>query len=262
MLKRLKRSVGGWVAGLAIMLLGSANAFSEDWWAETSDLKNFSATVTFATDYVFRGISQTDNKPAVQGSFDYKHPIGLYAGIWGSNVDDYVSKGNIELDFYGGYGVELLPSLNLDASVIYYYYPGGGSDPEKDYVEGHLGLDYTFKDLPLGPKIAGGYNYSPDFFGEDGDGHYFSGRLDLSLPFEFTLYGLVGYQWVEGDQSTGNGNGDNGDDGYDYTHWRIGVSRPLLGFVLDLSYQDTDNANFLGRSIADERVVFAVSRTF
>jgi uncharacterized protein (TIGR02001 family) len=262
MLKKMKHSLGGWVVASSILLLGSANALSEDAWTEATDPKNFSATLAFATDYVFRGVSQTDNKPAVQGSFDYKHPIGLYGGIWGSNVDDYVSKGNIELDFYGGYGVELLPSLNLDASVIYYYYPGGGSDPEKDYLEGHLGLDYTFKDLPLSPKIAGGYNYSPDFFGEDGDGHYFSGRLDLSLPFEFTLYGLIGYQWVEGDKSTGNGNGENGEDGYDYTHWRIGISRPVLGFVLDLSYQDTDSANYLGPDIADERVVFTVSRTF
>jgi hypothetical protein len=39
------------------------------------------------------------------------------------------------------------------------------------------------------------------------------------------MKGLIGYQWVEGDKSTGNGNGDHGDDGYDYTHWRIGISR-------------------------------------
>jgi len=64
-----------------------------------------------------------------KGSIDYKHPLGFYVGIWGSNVDDYVSKGNIEMDFYGGYGIELFPSLNLDASVIYYYYPGDGHDP-------------------------------------------------------------------------------------------------------------------------------------
>ena len=67
--------------GLLVYALGITNAKSEDWWTEATAPKNFSATLTFATDYLFRGVSQTDNKPAVQGSFDYKHPIGAYLGI-------------------------------------------------------------------------------------------------------------------------------------------------------------------------------------
>ena len=47
-----------------------------------------SANVTFTTDYVFRGISQTDEKFAVQGGFDWSsEPTGIYAGAWASNVD-------------------------------------------------------------------------------------------------------------------------------------------------------------------------------
>jgi uncharacterized protein (TIGR02001 family) len=261
-MKKLKVLVLILVAGVMVMLMAGPKAFSDDTWTEAVDPKNFSATLTFATDYVSRGVSQTDNKPAVQGSFDYKHPIGVYLGIWGSNVDDYVSKGNVELDIYGGYGRELFTNLNMDVALFYYYYPGSGDDPKLNYWESHLCLDYTFKELPLSPKINGGYNYSPDYYGQDGDAHYGSGRLDLSLPFELTLSGLVGYQWVEGDRTYGHGNGDNGHNGYDYVHWRIGISRPLLGFVLDLSYNDTNNANFLGKQIADERIVFSVSRTF
>ncbi|MCU0560091.1 MAG: TorF family putative porin [Desulfobacterales bacterium] len=258
-----KRLVAAVVIACSLSLaLAATPVGAEDGWRQTTNPENFSATLTFATDYVFRGVSQTDNKPAVQGSFDYKHPIGVFAGLWGSNVDDYVSKGNVELDLYGGYGLEPLPGLNLQAALIYYYYPGSGSDPRKSYVEGRLGADYTFKALSLSPKISAGCNYSPDFFGEDGDGHYTSGRVDLSLPFEFTLYGLIGYQWVEGDQSSGKGAGENGNDGFDYTHWQVGLSRALLGFTLDLSYQDTDEAAFLGKDIADERLVFSVSRTF
>lgn len=246
-----------------VVLLSAATApRAADFWEEAVDAKNFSATLAFASDYVFRGVSQTDNKPAVQGSFDYKHPSGLYLGVWGSNVDEAVSRGNIEIDFYGGWGITVWERVSLDASLIYYFYPGSGDDPQKDFLEGHLGLELSLKELPLGPKIGFGYNYSPDFFGEDGDGHYLSARLDLALPYEFTLYGLVGYQWVEGDRSTGKGAGENGGDGYDYFHWRIGVMRPLLGFQLDLSYQDTDSAQFLGRDTADERIVFSVSRTF
>lgn len=262
MIRKLKQAAWGCVAGVSILVLVGVSAHAEDWWTEASNPKNFSATVTFATDYVFRGVSQTDNKPAVQGSFDYKHPSGAYAGLWGSNVDDSISKGNIELDFYGGYGFELFSNFNLDASIIYYYYPGDGHDPKKSYLEGHLGADYTFKDLPLEPKLGVGYNYSPDFFGEDGDAHWVSGRVDLALPWEFTLYGLLGYQWVEGDKTTGDHQGDHGGNGYDYMTWRIGVTRPLLGFTLELFYSDTDNAAFLGKDIADERLVFQVSRTF
>ena len=248
-MKKWKMSILGVAAGVMVLLMGGSKAFSEDgWWAEATEPKNFSATLTFATDYLFRGVSQTDNKPAVQGSFDYKHPIGAYLGIWGSNVDDYVSKGNVELDVYGGYGRELFTDLNMDVSLIYYYYPSSGDDPRKSYGEGHLGLDYTFKELPLSPKLIGGYNYSPNFFGQDGDAHYGSGRLELSLPFELTLSGLVGYQWVEGNQTTGKGNGDNGHDGYDYTHWRIGVSRPLLGLCPGPELQRHEQCQFPGQA--------------
>ena len=172
MLHGMKLAACGAVAGLAILLLSGVNARCEDekdWWATATDPKNFSATVTFTTDYVLRGISQTDSKPAVQGSLDYKHPSGAYVGIWGSNVDDSISKGDLELDIYGGYTFELFSNFNLDASIIYYYYPGCGHDPSKNYFEGRLGVDYTFKDLPLEPKLSGAYYYSPDYFGEDGD---------------------------------------------------------------------------------------------
>ena len=226
------------------------------------DLENFSATFTLTTDYVFRGISQTDSKPAVQGSMDYSHPVGIYLGIWGSNVNSGISDGGVELDFYVGYARELFTNFNADVSVLYYYYPSGGDDPEPDYWEGALKLDYTFASLPLSPKVGATYYYSPDFFGEDGNAHYVSGFLELALPYEFTLSGELGYQDVEGDKTTGDNQGEDGEDGFDYYNWRIGLSRDLLGFSLSLNYHDTDEANFLGEDIADERVVFTISRSF
>jgi len=81
-------------------------------------LENFGASVTLASDYVFRGISQTDQDPAVQGSFDYKHPLGVYLGVWASNVDENVSKGNIEIDYYGGYTKELLTSQSSTTVIL------------------------------------------------------------------------------------------------------------------------------------------------
>ena len=224
-------------------------------------LENFSGSVALTNDYVFRGISQTDEDPAIQGSFDYGHPSGFYLGVWASNVDESISKGNVEMDLYIGYARELFEDFSFDISAIYYYYPGGGDGPEPDFIEGHLGLGYTFSDMALTPTLGVGYYYSPDFFGEDGNAHYVNGTLGLTLPYGFNLSGELGYQDVEGDKTTGNGLGKEGGNGFDYTHWRIGLSKEIKGFELDLSYHDTNEEEFLG-DIADSRVVFTLSRTF
>lgn len=72
-----------------------------------------SANLTLTTDYVFRGISQSQGKPALQGGFDYAHASGLYIGTWGSNVgwvDDIAKTNNsVELDLYAGYAGEAGP---------------------------------------------------------------------------------------------------------------------------------------------------------
>ena len=222
--------------------------------------KNMSASVWLTTDYVFRGLSNSDENPAVQGSLDYTFQ-GFYVGIWGSNTS--FTDAGIEIDYYAGYAGSS-GKLGYDIMAIYYGYPDGGSNPEPDYFEAHLGLTYTFEGAPLEPTLGAGYNYSPDYFGEDGDGHYVHGTLDLSLPHGFTLGGEVGYQDVEGDKSTGNSMGMDGGDGFDYVHWRVSLTKEIPDwFTLDLSYHDTgdDAGDFFG-DIADSRGVFTISRTF
>jgi uncharacterized protein (TIGR02001 family) len=105
-----------------------------------------------------------------------------------------------------------------------------------------------------------GYNYSPDYYGEDGNAHYVNGTLDLALPWRFGLGFEIGYQDVEGDKTTGNNMGEGGGDGFDYIHWRLGLSYEIKGFELDLNYQDTNEQDFLGNA-ADSRVVFSISRS-
>lgn len=249
-----------------VVLLGMASVevcFGQDKKEESGvlALKNFSATAAITSDYVFRGLSQTDEDPAVQVSFDYKHPVGFFAGVWGSNVDESISEGNVELDLYAGFKREVAENLTFDLSVIYYWYPGDGREPEKDYVEGHAGLSYAFAKVPLEPNLGLGFNYSPDFYGEDGDAYYVSGTLRLSLPYQFGLGFELGYQIVEGDKTTGNGLGLDGEDGYDYVFWRIGLSKEVLGFGLDLSYYDTNESEYFGK-IGEDRIVFTISRSF
>ncbi|MFZ9314685.1 MAG: TorF family putative porin, partial [Burkholderiaceae bacterium] len=77
------------------------------------------------SNYKFRGISQTDNKPAAQGGFDLAHSSGLYIGTWTSNVSDWANAaGNgQEIDLYAGYSTELPLGLGIDVGALKYYYP-------------------------------------------------------------------------------------------------------------------------------------------
>ena len=131
--------------------------------------------------YIFRGLTQTGRKPAVQGGFDYAHESGWYAGMWGSNISwlkenastrvpanttgVYGEGGSVELDFYGGYKWSLPQDFTLDLGGLYYWYPGdinpgyravvvpaGADIPKADTLEGYLALSWKW--------LTGKYSYS------------------------------------------------------------------------------------------------------
>lgn len=93
-------------------------------------------SVAFTTDYLFRGISRTDNGPAIQGNLQYIHkPWGVYLGAWASNVDTVTSDGEIEVDWTGGIRGQFTDTgIGWDLGAIYYHFPGDDLDPEKDYI--------------------------------------------------------------------------------------------------------------------------------
>jgi uncharacterized protein (TIGR02001 family) len=254
------------VVCLVIMCVGSVQAQVPEQKAEQNvwyAAENFSAAVWFTTDYVFRGISQTDENPAVQGTLNYNHPLGFYFGVWGSNVD--ITPGNsVEIDSYVGY-TNSIYGINYDLSFLYYWYPGADGDPKPTYLELHVGLSYPLTvDWPVVPTFSVGYFYSPDYLFEDGDGHYVNAKIDLALPMKFGIAVEGGYQHVQGDALTGGDMGEGGDSGYDYFHYRAGVYKEIFGFNLDLSFHNTADidSDFFGEGLADERVVFTISREF
>ena len=93
------------------------------------------ANVTVVNDYRYRGMTQSNYKPAIQGGFDYAHDSGFYIGNWNSSIswinDGYTadSAGNkpsapVEMDFYAGFKKELLGAgFVSDIGVLQYYYP-------------------------------------------------------------------------------------------------------------------------------------------
>lgn len=222
--------------------------------AQAQSPHQFSANVGLFSDYIYRGISQTERGPAVQGGFDYAYDAGAfetYAGTWASNVEFGGGDDNsLEVDFYGGLTGEFMNSgIGWDVGGIYYLYPKDDSN-SLDFGEAYVGLDYTFEHAPLTPTVATYINYSPDFSGETGDAYYINPSLSLSLPHEFNLDLAYGYQDV--------------DDLGNYSHWSIGVSRDVSIFTLGVSFSQTfDDDDFCaGNPNCKDTFVFSVSSSF
>jgi len=218
--------------------------------AESPIPGEFSANVSLGTDYVFRGISQTDEDPTIQGGLDWSHDSGVYLGIWASNVDfNDGDEAHIEADIYGGWK-PTFGGFTFDIGGIYYAYPGADNDLNYDYVEAKLGASYDFEVAEAGVTMF----YSPNFFGGGDDAFYLSGDVAVPLPYSFSLGGHLGHQWIS--DNTGFGTPD-------YLDWALSVTYALEGVAdFKLAYTDTDLKSSECNDICDARAVFSVSRSF
>ena len=209
--------------------------------ANTASAEGITSNIALKSDYVFRGISKTDENPAIQGGFDYADPSGLHAGVWGSNTDfNTADDGSLELDIYAGYANEI-GAFSYDVGGIYYYYPGADSDLDLNFIEAYFAVAYDF-DVAL---LSAGMNYSPEYFGDTGSAMYYHGGVSVPLPHDFSASAHIGFQSI--------------DDAEDYTDWSLGLGYNYLDFDFGLTYFDTDLDD---DDNADSRAVLSVSRKF
>ena len=238
---------------------------------ETESPHSFSANTLIATEYLYRGITQTNEGPTIQGGFDYEYvPFGFYVGSWASNIE-FNTGGNtndasIEMNFYGGFAGELANGIGWDIGGLYYYYPDTNEDSgagDYDFVEVYGNTSYTFS-ASMDPTIDAGFAYSPDFYGEDGDSIYVHGTFGFSLPHDFGFYGMVAWLDVAGDETTGRMATGGAIDGFDYVHYAIGISKEVSILTFDLSWNDTnDNCDdLLGDDDPCEAILFSVSSSW
>jgi uncharacterized protein (TIGR02001 family) len=231
-------------AGLlsAVMAPGFALAMDETPLPITGNL-------TFTSDYVFRGISQTNEKFAVQGGFDYAHEeTGLYAGTWASNVN--AGTGSVELDVYGGWK-KSFGEFGLDLGYIHYEYENNSSlNTDEVYVGGSwkwftAKYYYTISDQSFGFQNADGTQY-------------YTVGASYELPMGLTIFGSYGVTKLEGDTMGSNNNY------YNYDDWKVGVGYKYRGLDLAVAYTDTtwDNGNAEPQNIASDRVFASVTKTF
>jgi uncharacterized protein (TIGR02001 family) len=249
---------------------------------EDTSAITISGAATLASDYRFRGVSQSDEGFAVQGGFTISHDSGLYVGAWGSNLAGWGTFGgaNMELDLYGGYKLPVGEGT-LDVGVTWYMYPSGAD--ETDFAElyaklggtvGPIGLTATVAYAPsqeaLGNAFPVGLPADP---GDKEDNLYLAGDATYAVEgAPITLKAHIGYS--DGNPGLGP-NGTSVAPTGTYFDWLIGADLvPISGLTLSVAYVDTDiseaEANLIrpnfatldGDSISDATVVFSVTASF
>jgi uncharacterized protein (TIGR02001 family) len=231
-MRTLKIALAATVASLA--MVGAASA-------QDSSPK-FAFNIGANNDYVFRGISQTDEDLSLFGGVDASFMEIGYAGAWLSNVD-FGNGTNFEYDLYAGVK-PVVGAVTFDLGVIFYGYSGSPNGSNQDYFEGKIAAS-----VPAGPVTLGAaLFYSPEFFGKTGDAVYTEINFSTAIPdSKFTVNGALGYQQVQGP--------------LDYATWNVGVGYAFTdNLSLDVRYHDTDGNGF--GKIYGGRVVGGLKFTF
>ena len=221
-------------AALAAPALASAQQAA----AAPQSPHTFTGNLTLASEYLFRGIAQTQGDPALQGGFDYAHASGFYAGLWASNISwiHHTVPGasaSLEVDVYGGYKGTITGDLGFDVGVLTYNYPGtgkptGAAKPET--TELYAGL--TYKWLTAKYSVTTGSLFGWTKTGDPSAKTKGSGYLDLTGTFDLgnglSAVAHLGHQSVKGRSSAS------------YSDWKIGLNKDLGFGTLGVAYSDTD----------------------
>lgn len=228
----------------------------------------FTGNVGLYSQYIFRGLTQTNRKPALQGGFDYSHASGLYLGTWASNISwlkenfstpgnttgQYDSGGSLEWDFYGGFKNTFGKSdFTYDIGLLYYWYPGDVKSAAQGCVYGTVACpkaNTTELYAALGWKwITVKYSHSIDnktFGVPDTRGSYY---LEVNADVPIGETGLTAnLHWGKAHfKGHPAGQASSNDTLFSYNDWKIGLSYALpKDFTIGAFYSDTSSANNLG----------------
>jgi uncharacterized protein (TIGR02001 family) len=142
-----------------------------------------SGNLGLTSDYRFRGISQSQNAPAVQGGVDYAHSSGFYVGNWNSSVSSsvYTNGSGVESDLYAGYKKDIYKGITIDVGSYNYFYPRATTSAKTgsnyDTYEGYVGVGY--KDL-VGAKYS--QTLGNGYFGTANAKNTKYTQIDAKLP--------------------------------------------------------------------------------
>ncbi len=254
------------LAGMVATALSAGTALAQTPAAPAAPASDhtFTGNVGLFSQYIFRGLTQTNRDPALQGGFDYSHASGFYAGTWASNISwlkenfssvagtagQYSSGGSLEWDFYGGYKSNFGKSdFTYDIGLLYYYYPGSVTPGCTYGLVGCPKGNTTELYGALGWKwITAKYSHSIDnktFGVPSSRGTYY---LDISADVPLGDTGLTanlhwGKQKYDGQIA---GVALDNDTLFSYTDYKLGLTYALpKDFSIGAFYTNTNGANRL-----------------
>ncbi|ANF83086.1 hypothetical protein A3K93_03535 [Acinetobacter sp. NCu2D-2] len=213
--------------------------------------------LSFATDYRFRGLSNTSNNIAVQGALNLEHASGLYASLWASNVDLDIGT-TIETDFTLGYAFDVSENGSFDVSYTRFEYPGADDEANADYDE--FAVIYNHANAVVADdQLSTGVYYSPEYSGKTGQEYYFEAGYQYPLTPKFNIVSGVGYTLMENKEKFEAAFGGNGSQ-KGYWDYKIGLNTEIVGLGAELVWVDnnlkTDDATAKGAA------VFSLSKSF
>lgn len=254
---------------IALALVGAfaAPAFAED---AAPSAHTFTANVGVVTDYVFRGISQSQHQPAIQAGADYAHSSGVYVGIWGSSIEwvnrktfVYQKDNNVELDLYAGYR-NAVGDFTYDVGAIRYFYPGDfttatGAAVTANTTEAYIAGGWKFISLKYSHALTSFIGWGNTDTAKSKGSNYID--LTVTYPVNETINVIahVGRQNVKNNSYAS------------YNDFKLGVTKDFGLFgVLGLAYTDTSaNAtvldgdyNWSGKNVGKGVLAASLSKTF
>ena len=237
-------------AAVALLTGLSTVAFAADEPAAEVEVSPITANVTVTNDYRYRGITQSNYQPAVQGGFDYAHESGFYIGNWNSSIN-WIANANptvtapIEMDFYGGFKKELIgEGFASDFGVLQYYYPAKGSytaNLNPNTTEIYAAQNFTFGPITGFAKVS--YALTTLFGTTNSAGSTYP---DLTVNYDTGFWGLtanghIGYQYVAGQPNTSNMG--QSQKNISYTDWKLGMTKDFGGGLSAQASYISTNAN-------------------
>lgn len=252
----------------SLIALSLAGAFAVPAFADEAPVHSFIANVGVVSDYVFRGISQSQHQPALQAGVDYAHASGLYVGAWGSSIewtdrqDFQVHKDNrVELDLYGGYK-GTVGDFGYDVGAIRYFYPGNfqsGAGVTANTTEVYVGGSWKFVSLKYNHVVSNCiFNWGGTAAGTKSEG---SGYTDLTVTYPvnetLNVVAHLGRQNIKNYSAAS------------YTDWKLGVTKDFGFAVVGLAYTDTNAKGgdgeayrWAGKDASRGVVALSLSKTF